>query len=165
MTTGSKSAIVLAVAAVCASDSLSRAQEPAVPADFELRINANCPSESFDTKSGVFLRLVSGGYEASAQVPMAPDTVRQLFRLVADAQLFEYPTVFVPPDWDGPLISPYTTYHIWVRAGGRTHTIQWGARAARTIEAKRLFAFVRAAYDVFRTDDRVKALPPPVPCE
>ena len=91
--------------------------------------------------------------------------MRQLFRLVADAQLFEYPTGFVPPDWEDPQSSSYTTYYIWVRAGGRTHTIQWGARAARTIAARRLFTFVRAAYDVFRTDDRVKALPPPVPCE
>jgi len=158
-------AIVLAAAGVCASNCLSRAQEGAVPADFELRVSAVCPSESFDTKNGVFLRLVSGGYEASAKVPMTPETVRQLFRLVADAQLFEYPTVFVPPDWDGPLSSAYTTYYIWVRAGGRTHTVRWGARAARTTEAKRLFTFVRAAYDVFRTDDRVKALPPPAPCE
>lgn len=154
--------LALFVATMSAWDSRLIAQaEP--PADFALYLETDCPADTVDTSAGEFRRRVGVNEVMTAAVPLDPARRAELFELVTVARLFEYPSKFNPP-WEGGFSVPYPHYTIRVVAGGRQHAISWGAIRVPNEEARRLSSFIRAAYELFRQDPAVRALPPALPC-
>lgn len=133
------------------------------PMDFALYLETDCPADTIDTSAGEFRRRVGLNEVATASVPLDPAKRAELFRLVTGARLFEYPEKFNPP-WEGGFTVPYPHYTIRVVAAGRKHAISWGAIRVPNAEAQRLSQFIRAAYELFRQDPAVRALPPALPC-
>lgn len=135
--------------------------QPASPERFSLHIEAMC-GDTIDTAEASLQRMAAIG-RVSASVPMTPARLAQLFELVEAAQLFEYPAYFNPP-FEGGFAVPYPIYKIRVQVATRRHEFEWHAMGTTTPDAQRLSRFVRAAYEVFRAEPAVKALPPGRPC-
>ena len=133
------------------------------PNDFALYLETDCPADTIDPKVGEFRRRVGLNEIVTAAVPLDPSTRADLFRLVNDARLFEYPAKFNPP-WTGGFSVPYPHYTIRVLSNGREHTIQWGAIRVPNEDARRLNDFVGAVNRLYRALPPVRALPAALPC-
>lgn len=137
--------------------------QTAPPGDFALYLETDCPGDTIDTQRGEFRRRVGPDEVVTAAVPLDPVMRADLFRLVTEARLFEYPATFNPP-WTGGFSVPYPHYTIRVASNGREHSIQWGAIRVPNEEARRLAEFIGAVYRLYRALAPVRALPPAVPC-
>ena len=133
-----------------------------LPTNFVLFIAAVC-GDTIDTEVGELRRTVAVGQIASAKISVDEARRRELFRLASATRLFDYPARYNPP-FEGGFAVPYPQYTIRVVAGERRHEIRWEAMRIATPDAERLSRFVRAVYDMFRTEPTVQALPPGLPC-
>jgi hypothetical protein len=103
----------------------------APPPDFALRLEADGPAEVIDTERRQFQRMIRPGDTVAVSLPLSETQLPQIFRMVTEARLFEYPERFISPFSSAPF-APYPRYPISVTSGSRRHTIVWEAQGTRT---------------------------------